>query len=205
MLVTGLVFSFMQGIFHAYYTVALAPAIGALVGIGSVVLWRRGDDLARYVLGATLASTAIWAYVLLGRSPDFVSLLRVAVLVIGLATAAVLAGGAALPRRIVSAVAATAVLIALTGPPAYAVQTASQPHTGAIPTAGPLTAMSGPGGMPGRPAGGPPTGMGISYQAARQAPNWSPCCRKAPIRTPGSPPRSEPTAPPDISWRRNFL
>ena len=35
------VFSFMQGIFHAYYTVALAPAIGALVGIGAVVLWRR--------------------------------------------------------------------------------------------------------------------------------------------------------------------
>ena len=179
LLVTGLVFSFMQGIFHAYYTVALAPAIGAIAGIGSVVLWRRGDDLARYVLGATLAVTAIWAYVLLGRSPDFVPLLRVAVLVVGLATAAVLAGGAALPRRIVSAVAATAVLIALTGPAAYAVQTASQPHTGAIPTAGPLTAMSGSGGMPGGPGfgagpqggqlapppgapagGGPPTGMG---------------------------------------------
>ena len=39
LLVTGLTFSFMQGIFHAYYTVALAPAIGALVGIGAVVLW----------------------------------------------------------------------------------------------------------------------------------------------------------------------
>jgi len=37
---TGLVFSYMQGIFHAYYTVALAPAIGAVVGIGSVLLWR---------------------------------------------------------------------------------------------------------------------------------------------------------------------
>ena len=37
--VTMLVFSFMQGIFHAYYTVALAPAIGAVVGIGAILLW----------------------------------------------------------------------------------------------------------------------------------------------------------------------
>ncbi|MFI2713658.1 ArnT family glycosyltransferase [Micromonospora sp. NPDC018662] len=40
LLVTGLIFSFMSGIFHAYYTVALAPAVGALVGIGVTQLWR---------------------------------------------------------------------------------------------------------------------------------------------------------------------
>ncbi|MFI9638924.1 ArnT family glycosyltransferase [Micromonospora sp. NPDC051925] len=40
LLVTGLIFSFMSGIFHAYYTVALAPAVGALVGIGTVLLWQ---------------------------------------------------------------------------------------------------------------------------------------------------------------------
>ena len=34
MLVTGVAFSFMAGIFHAYYTVALAPAIAAVVAIG---------------------------------------------------------------------------------------------------------------------------------------------------------------------------
>ena len=38
---TGLVFSFMQGIFHAYYDVALAPAVAALAGTGSAVLWSR--------------------------------------------------------------------------------------------------------------------------------------------------------------------
>ena len=37
LVVTALTFSLMAGIFHAYYTVALAPAIGALVGIGA---WR---------------------------------------------------------------------------------------------------------------------------------------------------------------------
>ena len=43
LLVTGLVFSFAQGIIHPYYTVALAPAIGALVGIGVVWTWARAD------------------------------------------------------------------------------------------------------------------------------------------------------------------
>ena len=39
-LVTGLVFSFMSGTMHPYYTVALAPGIAALVGVG------RGGVLA---------------------------------------------------------------------------------------------------------------------------------------------------------------
>ena len=36
LLVTGIVLSFASGIIHPYYTVALAPAIAALVGIGVV-------------------------------------------------------------------------------------------------------------------------------------------------------------------------
>ena len=48
LLVTGLVFSFMAGIFHAYYTVALAPAIAALVGIGALAgLASTGAPLRR--------------------------------------------------------------------------------------------------------------------------------------------------------------
>ena len=41
LLVTGLTFSLMAGIFHAYYTIALAPAIGALVGMGGREAWER--------------------------------------------------------------------------------------------------------------------------------------------------------------------
>ena len=37
-IVTGLVFSYMNGIIHPYYMVALAPGIGALVGIGTMML-----------------------------------------------------------------------------------------------------------------------------------------------------------------------
>ena len=51
LLVTALTFSFMAGIFHAYYTVALAPAVAALVGIGAWVLWQhRSSYVATGVL-----------------------------------------------------------------------------------------------------------------------------------------------------------
>ena len=45
LVVTALVFSLAAGIIHPYYTVALAPAIGALVGMGSVLLWRAVANL----------------------------------------------------------------------------------------------------------------------------------------------------------------
>ncbi len=41
LIVTGLVFSFMAGVYHDYYTVALAPAIAGLVVVAGEVLWRR--------------------------------------------------------------------------------------------------------------------------------------------------------------------
>ena len=43
LVLTGLVFSYMSGIIHPYYTVALAPAIAALAGIGAVTLWQIRD------------------------------------------------------------------------------------------------------------------------------------------------------------------
>ncbi|MEV1146026.1 glycosyltransferase family 39 protein, partial [Micromonospora sp. NPDC049799] len=90
LLVTGAVFSFMSGIFHEYYTVALAPAVGALVGIGTTLLWRlrasgtrRWSLAATLVLAGTLAVTAWWSWTLLDRSPDWHPWLRPAVLVTG--------------------------------------------------------------------------------------------------------------------------
>jgi 4-amino-4-deoxy-L-arabinose transferase-like glycosyltransferase len=155
LLVTGLVFSFMAGIFHAYYTVALAPAVGALVGIGATVLWRhRHERFASAALAATVAVTAIWAHVLLGRSPDFLPWLRSTILVVGLAAAGALFVVHTLSRRVALAVAAVSVVTALAGPAAYAVQTAATPHSGAIPSAGPAVQGAGFGG-PGGPGGGP--------------------------------------------------
>ncbi len=38
---TTAVFSYMAGIFHQYYTVALAPYLAAVVGMGAAALWER--------------------------------------------------------------------------------------------------------------------------------------------------------------------
>ena len=44
--VTAVVFSFMNGIVHSYYTVALAPSISALVAISAHVLWQHRSEQA---------------------------------------------------------------------------------------------------------------------------------------------------------------
>ena len=173
LLLTGAVFSLMQGIFHAYYSVALAPAVGALVGMGAAVLWRRrGDAVAVAALAAAVAVTAVWSYVLLGRTPDFAPGLRGAVLIGGLLAAAVLLlllARGRLTRRLVGTAALVAVVSALAGPAAYAVDTAGTPHAGAIPAAGPASAR-GPGG-PGGP--GRPDGPGARPPGTAQAPGFA--------------------------------
>ncbi len=154
LVVTGLVFSFMAGIYHAYYTVALAPAIGAVVGIGATVLWRRRrHPVAGAVLALTVGVTAAWSYVLLERSSGFVPWLAPVVLAVGLLVALALAAVTLVPARVAAAVAGLALVVSLAGPAAYAVQTASQPHTGSIPTAGPAVAGSGSGAGRGGPGG----------------------------------------------------
>jgi 4-amino-4-deoxy-L-arabinose transferase-like glycosyltransferase len=159
---TAVVFSFANGILHEYYTVALAPAIGALVGIGSMMLWRnRSDVRAAATMAATVAVTAVLAVVLLTRSEDWLPWLRVAIAVGGLAAAVLLLVIGRLPRRVVAAAGALAVAVSLAGPAAYAVVTAATPHTGAIPSVGPARThghFGGPGGWPGG-RGGPPGGL----------------------------------------------
>ncbi|HEV8172512.1 MAG TPA: glycosyltransferase family 39 protein [Actinoplanes sp.] len=149
---TGLVFSLMQGIFHAYYTVALAPAIGALVGMGSVLLWRaRRNPFAAGTLAVAVAVTAWWSYHLLSLSPQFVPWLRWVVLVGGLVAAVGVLASLRLPARVAVLSAGVALGAVLAGPAAYAVQTAAQPHSGSIPSAGPAVqgGFGGPGGFPG--------------------------------------------------------
>ncbi|MCW2772605.1 MAG: hypothetical protein JWN91_931 [Nocardioides sp.] len=161
LLVTGLTFSFMAGIFHAYYTVALAPALAALVGIGAHLVWQhRRSWEAGPIAAVAVALTAVTAFLLLGRSADFLPWLRWPVLVGGLLAAAALAGLRWLPHRLALAAAGLAVAASLAGPAAYAVQTAGTAHTGSIPSAGP-TVTGGPGGPGGRGRfTGPPGAVG---------------------------------------------
>jgi 4-amino-4-deoxy-L-arabinose transferase-like glycosyltransferase len=82
----------MQGIFHAYYAVALAPAVGALVGMGATGLWEvRRNLVTRWWLAGTVGVTAVWSWVLLRRTPDWHPELAPLMLLGGLAVAALIA------------------------------------------------------------------------------------------------------------------
>jgi 4-amino-4-deoxy-L-arabinose transferase-like glycosyltransferase len=151
LLMTGAVFSYMAGIFHPYYTVALAPAIGAVVGIGAMLLWRRRDNgKAATALSFTVAVGAVWSFILLNRTPDYLPWLRYAVIFAGLAAAGVILLAAMVPARLVGLAGAIGLVALLLGPAAYSLNTADTAHTGAIPSAGPASAA----GFGGRGGGG---------------------------------------------------
>jgi hypothetical protein len=161
LVVTGVVFSLMAGVFHGYYTVALAPAIAALVGIGAGLLWdRRSSLVARCLLGGGVLGTSAWSYVLLSRSADFAPWLRWLVLALGVAAALGLTVSNRLGAGLRRGVVAVAVAAVLAGPAAYSVQTVTTAHTGSMPTAGPAVS-GGTSGMGGRGGtGGPGFGHG---------------------------------------------
>jgi 4-amino-4-deoxy-L-arabinose transferase-like glycosyltransferase len=104
---------------NSYDTVALAPGVAALVGIGSAVLWERRRRWAgRGTLALLVAGTVAWAWELFDRTPEFVPrwvLVAAAAVVIG-----VVLVGAAVRRRGAAAVGAVMALMALAGPTAYA-------------------------------------------------------------------------------------
>ncbi len=155
LVVTGLVFSFMKGIFHQYYTVALAPAIAALIGSGAIVVWRHRTRIwVRGVALAAYGTVVATAWVLLSRTASFVPWLRWVVLVGGIAVAIGLLQPAR--GRTAVAIAMAAAATGLAGPLAYTVNTLATPHTGAIPVAGPaLPILIGPCEKDGQPSNDP--------------------------------------------------
>jgi 4-amino-4-deoxy-L-arabinose transferase-like glycosyltransferase len=168
LLASGLVFSYMKGVIHPYYTVALAPAIAALVAIGGRELWGRRDALTgRLGLAAIVVAAGGWSFVLLVRVPDWHPSLRWTV---ALASAMTVAGVLVPVRRLGRAavvVAVAGVLAGLLGTSAFAAATASSPHTGSIPSVGPAVAQTsgvggGGSGMNGRGATSSLQGGGTS-------------------------------------------
>ncbi|MFJ8147427.1 glycosyltransferase family 39 protein [Streptomyces sp. NPDC096048] len=158
LLMTTAVFSFMAGIFHQYYTVALAPYLAAVVGMGSAALWeRRERGWASLALAAAVTATAAWGYVLLNRTSDYLPWLKWLVLVGGLVAALGLVFAGRLRRRLVPAVAGLGLVASLAAPTAYTLSTVREGHSGSIVTAGPAGAsmMGGPGGGGGGRGGGP--------------------------------------------------
>ncbi|CAN5216148.1 hypothetical protein BH09ACT1_BH09ACT1_14510 [soil metagenome] len=170
LLVTAIFFSFMAGIFHAYYTVALAAPLAGVVAVGGGLLWSQRAELwARIVAAATVVLTVFWAFSLLSEATDWLPWLRWVVLVVGLVAAVLLllpAGILSGHARMLSVATLSLTLVAgLLAPAAYTLETVTSAHTGSIVNAGP-SVSSGMGGGGGRPGGGnfgggtPPTGGG---------------------------------------------
>ncbi|CAN5517103.1 hypothetical protein BH10ACT8_BH10ACT8_05460 [soil metagenome] len=156
LLVTGVVFSYMEGTIHPYYTVALAPAIAGLTAITTTLIWRNRMSLVAQLTGVTmLLSTGFWTYHLLATNPNWFPLLRY--LAIGVAVfGSLMLLMARHVRRSVLVAGVAAAAIALTGSGSYALATTSVAHTGSIPTVGSSSAAGG-GGFGG---GGFPGGSG---------------------------------------------
>jgi FtsH-binding integral membrane protein len=173
LLVTGATISFAHGIIHPYYTIALAPAVGALVGMGAATLWERRNELfPRLALAAAVVATIAWAFVILGWSPTWYPALRWVILVAGVLAALAIA---LVPRArglLAAGIAGVGLASVLAAPAAYALDTAATPHSGAIPSAGP--AVQGGSGFGGGPGGGGRFGLGGPGNIARNGINLPP-------------------------------
>ncbi|MGA9875072.1 MAG: glycosyltransferase family 39 protein [Solirubrobacteraceae bacterium] len=157
--VSWAVFSFSTGIFHPYYTTALAPAAAMLAAGGLVAMWdrSRGSAVWTAALAVSLLGTAALAAALLDRASGFVPFLAPAVMVLAvLATCGLLlarvvpAVGSESARNRIALVAGIAGLVALlAGPTAYSIATVGKSLNGGDPLAGPASAELGLGGGPG--------------------------------------------------------
>jgi 4-amino-4-deoxy-L-arabinose transferase-like glycosyltransferase len=147
LVVSGVVFSFGSGVIHTYYTVALAPAIAALVAIGGWMVWSgRESRRVQALVVVAVAVTSGWAWALLDRTPSWEPWLRTLVLVAGAAGVLTLVAcmlRRPLARRLLVPAVVLAALASLAGPVAYSAQTITTGHTGSTPTAGPETSGGG--------------------------------------------------------------
>lgn len=164
LVVTWVVFSFMAGIFHQYYTVALAPAVAIMAALCLQGLWELRHHTAAKITGALLvALSSVWAFSLVQQS-GWQTWLAYVIVVAGTGSAAlglicallghgkgISAEVARTSRRGMRLAVAIALVTLMTAPIAWTGCTIAQGHHGSIVTAGPSTNGTGaaPGGMQG--------------------------------------------------------
>ncbi|MGI3786202.1 MAG: ArnT family glycosyltransferase [Janthinobacterium lividum] len=176
LVVTGLVFSFMSGTIHSYYSIALAPALAAVIAVGGRALWlRRDHHLARVPLASMIAGTAVWGFVLMrSDASGWMTWLAWTMLVGGSLGAVVLAVSAGRLKKWAVAGLLIGTLSALAGTASFTVATVASGHTGSTPTAGPAIASTssgfgGGGGGQGGPGGGQRPTLDGTQTAGSQA------------------------------------
>ena len=128
--VCGTMFTYMDGMVHPYYTVAMAPAISALVGLGAVWAWRhRAHRSGVAALAVMITLAAGWSVWLLHRADLGPTWPRWVIGTAALAAIVMTASRWLRPALAVGLLASTA------GVTAFGVATAATPHDGAIPNA----------------------------------------------------------------------
>lgn len=139
-----ILFSSVKGIYHPYYTAALAPAIAALVGAGAAVLWQnRNAWEARAAGAAGVVGTGWLAVTLLDRVPSWHPWLGPTILVLSAVAAVIIVGLGASARLMPTAREPAAraafvfsVVVVLLAPAFYATTTLTSPPS-PLPHAGP--------------------------------------------------------------------
>jgi 4-amino-4-deoxy-L-arabinose transferase-like glycosyltransferase len=140
----GGVFSYAQGIYHSYYTSALAPGIAALVGVGAVALANAVRRDRRWLAGAiAVVGVTVWTQLLIsGRTPDFYGWIRPLTVATALAGIVVVAIMSIRRRPALVGVALTVAGLLLI-PAAWSISAASNPSLNAtLPQAGPRGGVS---------------------------------------------------------------
>ena len=159
-------FSFSRGIFHSYYTSAIAAPVAVLAASAIVMLAERvlASRVAAVALAGALLVTALLSFAILYYPFRFVPWLHWVVLAAGIAAAV----GVALLRRVARRSLAGAslwfaqqqwlialalafgggALALLAGPAAYSVATVGFGRTGSSPTAGPASLSAPQGRLP---------------------------------------------------------
>ncbi|MEV6134846.1 glycosyltransferase family 39 protein [Nocardia sp. NPDC051990] len=148
LIIDGIAFSTMKGGMHAYYTLAIGPAVAGMFALGVHEMWRhRAGAFGRIGSAALILTAGLWSFVVLQRNSDWQPWLRwtiiaIAVLAaVGLLIASVPAAGRGRLRdRVTSVLVIAGVIAGLGGSTAYAVATLPQSHTGGNPTVGPAKA-----------------------------------------------------------------
>ncbi len=139
------VFSYAQGIYHSYYTSALAPGVAAAVGVGAVAVAgavRRDRRWLLVLIG--LVALTLWTQLHIeGRTPDFYGWVRPLTVATALAGVAVVAVLAMRRLPVMTGVALTLVGLMLL-PTAWSVSQAANPSLNTtLPQAGPQQGASG--------------------------------------------------------------
>ena len=142
LVVDGLVLNYMPGNIHAYYCLAIAPAVAAMFANGVAEMWTSSGHraLGRVGLALMVLTAGLWSWWILGRNAGWIPQLRWTIAALTVTAAIGLVVSAASRRAITTMWLVAGMIAGLAGPAAYSIATLGQPHGAGRPSVGPAAA-----------------------------------------------------------------